>query len=438
MITRDNYEPYFLDFAEGRLPAALADELQGFLVLNPDLADELSMLSDGLPALPPPAAAAVDKSALRRGVADLPLADAHLDELLCALAEGDYPAGRRGELEAWIAQSPERERQARLHRAARLEPRAMAYPAPSELHRLPDFAADTIARHNAEAFAIASAEGVLPADARRRWENWLTRQTDAARARLDYSAVKLAADTAERYPNKAALKRGRRRALTIALRMTTAAAAAAAVMIIAVKTQPAANQALIANAADSAAKIATQTTRQPQPAIAAAPAATAGQPTVGTDAARNGQRGDIGAQKPANTGTRGAASRKTAARRGDIERKTGKQPENIIRSESIATIATEPYQFDPADTHARLRGSYIPDVYVYPAADASLDELIAQRTSEITRNRKGTLMRLVAKTADRLFANNRFMKCDIQYDQEDNLELVALRTPIFTIEKKTK
>ncbi len=41
MINRDNYEAYFLDFAEGNLSPAALEALEDFLVANPDLREEL-------------------------------------------------------------------------------------------------------------------------------------------------------------------------------------------------------------------------------------------------------------------------------------------------------------------------------------------------------------------------------------------------------------
>jgi len=46
MITRNNYEAYFLDFLEKNLSPELESELRAFLALNPDLAAELEEMSD--------------------------------------------------------------------------------------------------------------------------------------------------------------------------------------------------------------------------------------------------------------------------------------------------------------------------------------------------------------------------------------------------------
>jgi hypothetical protein len=45
-ITRDNYEPYFLDFLEGNLKEDQIDQFLDFLELNPDLKEELQLLEN--------------------------------------------------------------------------------------------------------------------------------------------------------------------------------------------------------------------------------------------------------------------------------------------------------------------------------------------------------------------------------------------------------
>jgi hypothetical protein len=42
-ITRENYEPYFLDYLEGNLDENLVDDFMEFLQQNPDLKNELEM-----------------------------------------------------------------------------------------------------------------------------------------------------------------------------------------------------------------------------------------------------------------------------------------------------------------------------------------------------------------------------------------------------------
>jgi hypothetical protein len=46
MITRDNYEVYFIDYIDGTLSVDLRQQVEAFLVAHPDLAEELEGLSD--------------------------------------------------------------------------------------------------------------------------------------------------------------------------------------------------------------------------------------------------------------------------------------------------------------------------------------------------------------------------------------------------------
>ncbi len=45
-IKRENYEPYFIDYLDGKLPVELIDDLLDFLRDNPDLAEELKEFSN--------------------------------------------------------------------------------------------------------------------------------------------------------------------------------------------------------------------------------------------------------------------------------------------------------------------------------------------------------------------------------------------------------
>ncbi len=45
MITRDNYEIYFVDYLEGNLSDSQVDMVELFLKNNPDLAEELALFS---------------------------------------------------------------------------------------------------------------------------------------------------------------------------------------------------------------------------------------------------------------------------------------------------------------------------------------------------------------------------------------------------------
>src|SRR6056297_3724160 len=45
-INRDNYEAYFLDFAEGKMSPEQEEVLHRFLQFNPDLAEELRIFTD--------------------------------------------------------------------------------------------------------------------------------------------------------------------------------------------------------------------------------------------------------------------------------------------------------------------------------------------------------------------------------------------------------
>lgn len=130
-ITRDNYEPYFLDFLDGNLDEDQIDQFLDFLKQNPDLKEELHGLEhlklDDEPAL----FAAKDK--LYKSNED---AKALRESKMIAHLEGDLNEEEKAAFESYLAGHPVLENEYNLFRKTKLLPDpAIHFPDKRKLHR---------------------------------------------------------------------------------------------------------------------------------------------------------------------------------------------------------------------------------------------------------------------------------------------------------------
>ncbi len=94
-ITRDNYEPYFLDFLEGRLEEVEIDQFLDFLNQNPDLKEELQLFESF--CMPEEHIVFPDKNQLYKQISDQ---KAGVEIRIIAYLEGDLSAEDRTLFEA--------------------------------------------------------------------------------------------------------------------------------------------------------------------------------------------------------------------------------------------------------------------------------------------------------------------------------------------------
>jgi hypothetical protein len=86
-INRNNYEAYFLDELEGKLSAQNREELQAFLLIHPDLAEELDLLRSASTSLFTPSSLLFpNKDSLKKP--ELPISKLELEHLLIGEVEG--------------------------------------------------------------------------------------------------------------------------------------------------------------------------------------------------------------------------------------------------------------------------------------------------------------------------------------------------------------
>lgn len=105
-ITRDNYEQYFLDHAEGRLSSALERELADFLEANPDLRDVLDSY-DASPLPPDDLTNENLRRRLKKRVTPTKhIGETNIDEWLIRDLEGMLTVDEQTELESFISDNP--------------------------------------------------------------------------------------------------------------------------------------------------------------------------------------------------------------------------------------------------------------------------------------------------------------------------------------------
>ncbi len=114
-ITRENYEPFFLDYLEGNLEESMIDQFLDFLELNPDLKEELQLF-DNI-HLPEEQIAFSGKQHLYKSAPDEKSA---FEIKTIACMEGDLKEEERKSFETYLAGHPELQKEYELFGKTRL------------------------------------------------------------------------------------------------------------------------------------------------------------------------------------------------------------------------------------------------------------------------------------------------------------------------------
>lgn len=130
-INRTNYEIFFLDYYEGNLSTAQAEELMAFLEAEPDLRAEFEEFE--LVSLPGDEVVYfAGKASLKRGQ----ITPANYEWYFAAFAEGDLNEEERAMVLAFVANHPKMQRELELMQNARLQPdQAIVFPGKESLKR---------------------------------------------------------------------------------------------------------------------------------------------------------------------------------------------------------------------------------------------------------------------------------------------------------------
>ena len=133
MINRNNYEAYFLDFAEGRLSPEQEEVLHRFLKFNPDLEEELRSFK--IHNLSPQSFSYPAKEALKRkypAETDA-VTRANFDMYCIAYLENDLTEKQRTVFEKYLAEHPGAERHIFAYRSTFLKKERISFPGKERL-----------------------------------------------------------------------------------------------------------------------------------------------------------------------------------------------------------------------------------------------------------------------------------------------------------------
>ncbi len=227
MITRNNYEVFFVDYIDGNLSENQMAEFKAFLLSNPDLAQELDFVST---IRLEPAVGKFDKTTLKKEISDLPFEDKNADELMVSLLENDYPQDRHPELLQRMENSTDRTHNFNIFRKTKLQTPQVFMQDSIQLQRLPDFEKDIVTPENAQMFAIACAEGDLSQDATCRWLDWESENVSQDSEEFDFDKTKLIPDYTVVFLGRESLRRNHRRVLPRVAWYSTSIAAGMALM----------------------------------------------------------------------------------------------------------------------------------------------------------------------------------------------------------------
>jgi len=130
-ITRENYEPFFLDYLENNLKEELIDQFLDFLEQNPDLKEELHLFDHF--NLSEDKVVFSGKNQLYKSVTDEKIA---LENRFIAFLEGDLEDSERHSFEDYLANRPELQHELKLFAKTRLIPDpAISFPEKNKLKR---------------------------------------------------------------------------------------------------------------------------------------------------------------------------------------------------------------------------------------------------------------------------------------------------------------
>lgn len=119
-ITRQNYEPFFIDFLEGRMLLKEKKELMIFLERNPDLRKELEEYNEIV--VPADEALFFDKEGLKKGGHANEINKDNFEQFCIAAAENDLESRKKDELIKYIGEDKLKKGIFNLYCKIRLEP----------------------------------------------------------------------------------------------------------------------------------------------------------------------------------------------------------------------------------------------------------------------------------------------------------------------------
>ena len=134
-INRDNYEAYFLDFAEGNLSAEEEEMLKRFLRFNPDLAEELDAFSNQ--EVIPQELKFPGKELLKKTVElnSEEVSEINFELFCIAFLEGDLSTEKHDAFLVFLKENPQFEETLELYRKTHLEEVKVEFPGRKQLKK---------------------------------------------------------------------------------------------------------------------------------------------------------------------------------------------------------------------------------------------------------------------------------------------------------------
>lgn len=217
-LDRETYEVWLLDRMDGLLSPARVKELEAFLQANPDLHADVG----GLPIVKRDSVEFPLKDTLRKAYPPAGIPDgARLDDFLAARAEQDLSVAQEKQLDRYLYEHPQADRDAALMALAKVQKEAIVFTEKDSVQRhfppkgLPD-------DHRLADFLIAELEGDLNAEQQHALKRYLDEHAEA-RHEQEMVAATSVAKTPISFPGKEKLKKREVRVVALWPRLAAAA-----------------------------------------------------------------------------------------------------------------------------------------------------------------------------------------------------------------------
>lgn len=228
MITRDNYETFFVDYIDGNLSKHDRVELEVFLLNNIDLADELDDLRQFILKAQP---AHFDKTILKKQ--NNHACEYSDDDLIISLIESDCTEEIEQDIINKIESSQHLMERYKKYKLAKLTDNDTICNFKHDLYRLPDFNNSPITVQNVQMFIVAQLEGDLSKTKQNELATWLSKSPTECESIKSYAKARLKPDKTVIFTKKNRLKK--RKGIIIKLSLYGTTVAAAAVLLFAIR-----------------------------------------------------------------------------------------------------------------------------------------------------------------------------------------------------------
>ena len=207
-INKDNYEAYFLDYHEGNLKPSEAEELFVFLELHPELNSEFEEF-EGISVVPDDAINFPGKESLKK--TGIPLTAQitfqNAEDFLIAETEGNLTIAEKEQLEGFIKENPQYNRERQLYRLTLLEADKTVVFAGKESLRHLAIPVGSIHENNYENYLVQELEDSLSSGDLLELDEFMLLNPQFGTDRKLYSLTRLQPDSSINYPDKASLRR---------------------------------------------------------------------------------------------------------------------------------------------------------------------------------------------------------------------------------------